>query len=67
VIDLKHFSVYDRRTGLPICVFQTPKGCARALHISTKSFYRKVYRSQKGKPPKRYEIVEDKEEQEETC
>lgn len=63
----KKFSVYDRHTDLPIAINQTSRECAKALRISVKSFYRQLCRSRHGNPPKRYEIIEDKEENEETC
>ena len=49
------YSVYDRKTTLPLIIDGTAEACAKYMGISRGSFYTAVMRSRKKKF-KRYEI-----------
>lgn len=59
------YSVYDRRTDRPVVIHARSKECAKALGIDVRSFYKKIQRSRHGRPPKRYEIFIDENEEDE--
>ena len=42
------YSVYDKRTDMPVAIYETPQRCAEAMGISVNSFYRYICRFRSG-------------------
>lgn len=57
------YSVYDRRTEMPIVIYGTAEECAKAMKIEKKSFYSYILRSRRGYKLRRYEVFEDDTEE----
>lgn len=60
------YSVYETGTDRPIMIWGTAQQCAKALGITCRSFYTQIMRTRKGEAPKRYEIIEHDEKEEDT-
>ena len=58
----KRYSVYNRRTDMPIVIYGTAKECAKALGIDLRSFQKQASRCRHGRPVQKYEIFEDEED-----
>ena len=61
------YSVYERGTDRPICIYGTSEQCAAALGIPVHTFYTYITRQRSGrKAPKKIEIffddIDDEEE-----
>lgn len=62
------YSVYERGTDRPICIYGTSRECAAALGVKLKSFYTYVKRMRGGAPLKGIEIfIDDKDDEEVTA
>ena len=55
----KHYSVYNRRTDMPLIIHGTAAQCAEFLGITIKSFYSIVMRQRKGQEAKKIEVFID--------
>ncbi len=58
-----HYSVYERGTDRPICIYGTAEECAEALGVSVDGFYKLLWRQRHSDPPKSIEIFEDDDEE----
>lgn len=59
----KRYSVYERGTDRPICIYCTGEECAKALGIALHSFYKLLWRQRYHDVPKGVEIFEDTDEE----
>lgn len=64
----RRYSVYDRRTDMPVVIHCTAAECAAGLGIKKNSFYRALMRqrSREGGPAvaAKYEIIVDEDQDE---
>ena len=60
----KRYSIYDRKTDMPVVIYRSSKECAKALGIEVRTFYQYIARQRVGKPCVRYDIYEDELEEE---
>lgn len=58
----KFYSVYESGTDKPLVIHGTSDQCAEVLGITRDSFYSKIVRQRQGRPPTKYEIFEDEED-----
>ena len=58
----KKYSVYDRKTDLPIIVYKSAQECAEILGIEYQSFRMIYHRQQAGQPSNKWEIFVDEED-----
>lgn len=58
------YSVYERGTDTPICIYCTADECAAALGVTRDGFYKLLWRQRHGDPPKGVEIFEDNDDEE---
>lgn len=63
----KYYSVYNRRTDLPVCVHGKRDECMAATGLSETSFYTYVTRTRRGDKKGRYEIYVDEEDDDDEC
>lgn len=64
----KRYSVYDRRTDMPVVIFGTSRECMDALRVTAETFYTYVTRSNNGVRNRKYDIyVDELEEAEDGC
>lgn len=65
---VRRYSVYDRRTDMPVVIHGTAAECAAGLGIKKNSFYRALMRqrSREGGPAvaAKYEIIVDEDQDE---
>lgn len=62
---LKMYSVYDKKTDMPVIVYATAKECAKAMGIEPCSFYRYLTRIRDGRfNVRKWDIYVDEEEME---
>lgn len=60
---LKMYSVYDKKTDMPVIVYATAKECAEAMGVCLCSFYRYLTRLREGKiHTRKWDIYEDEED-----
>lgn len=60
---MNRYSVYETGTDRPIAIYRTAEECAAALGITPGSFYKKIGRARAGRPPRKYEIFTDEDEE----
>lgn len=58
----RKYSVYDRRTDMPVLIHGTAAECAACMGIDTNSFYHSLKRSQAGRSKTKYEIFIDEDQ-----
>ena len=58
------YSVYNRRTDMPVYIHGTAAECSAAMGIGVKTFYTYILRARKGCPHKKYEIFIDEDDEE---
>jgi hypothetical protein len=60
------YSVYCKKTDMPVVVYGTAKECAEAIGVSVRSFYRYISRIREGKiRSRKWDVYEDGESEEE--
>ncbi len=59
----KYYSVYKRKTDMPVLIHATSRECLQALGISLATFYCYVTHTRKGTRKCKYEIVVDEEDE----
>ena len=57
------YSVYERGTDRPICIYGTAEECAAALGVTLDGFYKLLWRQRHSDAPKGVEIFEDTDEE----
>lgn len=58
------YSVYHRKTDMPLILYDTAKACAQAMGIKVNSFYRYICRMRQGKIKlRKWAVYEDEEEE----
>lgn len=58
----RKYSVYNRRTDMPVMIHGTAAECAVCMGIDTKSFYNSLRRSLAGRSKTKYEIFIDEDQ-----
>ena len=58
----KYYSVYDRRTDMPVIIHGTASECMKATGLARNTFYGCVGRTRKGIKRGHYEVFADDEE-----
>ena len=57
---IKRYSMYDRKTDMPLLLYATAKECAEFMKVDQKTFYHTICRQRSGVHVyKKYEIFED--------
>ena len=57
----KHYSVYNRKTDLPVIIYGKTSECLRILGVSRTTFYCYVAHTKNGTRKCKYEIFVDEE------
>ena len=62
----RYYSVYNRKTNMPVFIHGTTSECCASMGVTVNTFYHYVHRNKTGKWYCKYEIfVEDREEDDE--
>lgn len=59
----KHYSVYERKTDLPVVIHGTTSECMQAIGVSRSTFYSYVSHTKNGTRKCKYEIFPDEEDE----
>lgn len=59
----KHYSVYNRKTDMPVVIHGTASECCDVLNVTFATFYHYVHRCKTGKWYCKYEIYVDEEDE----
>lgn len=57
------YSVYHKKTDLPLVIYGTSKQCAKAMGVTLNSFYRYICRMRQGKIKlRKWSVYQDEKE-----
>ena len=60
------YSVYYKKTDLPLVIYGTSKECAKAMGVTLNSFYRYICRMRQGKIKlRKWSVYQDEKEDQE--